>query len=1150
MADKKSFVHLHLHTDYSVLDGALRVKDAVKKAAEWGMPALAMTDHGNLHGAVAFYKAATQAGVKPIIGMEAYLTSGKMTERIKTGRGGESLFHLVLLAKDEVGYSNLIQLSSKAYLDGFYYKPRLDRETIAQYSQGLIGMSACIKGEIPSAIAEQDTEKAKRLCGEYREIFGEGNFYLEVQENGMMEQKLVNEGLLKLSQSESLPLVATNDCHYLLREDNEAQDLLLCIQTGKALDDPNRMRFSSDQFYFKSPEEMTAQLGQFPGAIENTLVIADRCNFQMPLGAMHMPNFPLPEGDSRTVFEYLRDLVYQGAERKYGQLTDEIKERIEFELGVIHRMEYDSYFLIVWDFIRYAEENDVSVGPGRGSAAGSIVAYALNITNIEPLENQLLFERFLNPDRVSPPDIDIDFSDKTRSKIIKYVSEKYGEENVSQIATFGRLKAKNAIKDVGRALGFSVSECDKITKLMPNDLKLTVKSALESVAELREIEASEDRYRKLFRLAQKLEGLVRQTGVHAAGMIISDQKLSTLAPLMRANTGDVCAQFEKDALEDIGLIKMDFLGLKTLSFIDECLYLLKQDGIEVDIRNIAFDDEKTFQLLSQGDTDGVFQVESSGMKDLLRKLAPQAFADVIPLIALYRPGPLGSGMVDDFVQRRHGRVQFEYDHELLEPILKDTYGVILYQEQVMQVVHKFGGLTLAQADLMRRAMGKKKKEIVDEMEKKFLDGAEAQGISRKLAKKIFDLIGHFGGYGFNKSHSAAYAVLVYQTAYLKANYPQHFMAALLTSEKDNSDKVRQYMISARESGIKVLPPCVNESLERFIVSKDSIRFGLGAVKSIGSVAVQAIVDERINGGAFPDLMDFCQRVGANGINTKNVETLIRCGAFDCLGAKRSQLLAVAKGVMERANSLRQDQLSGQGSLFEVMSDEPHNEMPALPEIDEMDRGDLLRSERELLGVYLTGHPLDACMEEIGRISNITTKSMKEQESLIGLRMLGLISYVKLKMTKRGDRMAIIGFEDLHGTCEIVVYPELYQSSIDLLKEEKVVCIEADGEWRNDEVNLIASTIVSLDEIRIRLIQSLHLLLDLSEIRNGLFSQLEFALGRNQGGTPVIFHIRTSKEEIVVRPGARIKVKPGPALTAGLEQLINNDRFYYGYRSLK
>lgn len=1150
MVKDKSFVHLHLHSDYSVLDGALRISDAVAKAAEWEMPALALTDHGNLHGAITFYRTACKAGIKPIIGMEAYVTPGKMTDKSKSeGRGGENLYHLVLLAKDEAGYRNLIRLSSKAYLEGFYYKPRVDKEILAQHSDGLIAMTACLKGEIPYLISEGELEKAKAACCQYRDIFGKDNLYLEVQENGMPEQRLVNEGLVKLSNSEGIPLVATNDCHYLLRSDNEAQDLLLCIQTGKALEDPDRLRFSSDQFYFKSPEEMIQQLGSIPGAIDNTMAIAERCNLKLDLGTLHMPSFPLPDGETKDACEYLREQVYKGAKRRYQDLTDEIRERIEFELEVIHRMKFDSYFLIVWDFVRYARENGVSVGPGRGSAAGSIVAYCLYISDIEPLQNNLLFERFLNPDRVSPPDIDIDFSDQTRGKVIRYVTEKYGEEYVSQIATFGTLKAKNAIRDVGRAIGVSRAECDRITKLMPPDPNLTLEAALTN-AELRQIAESDELHKRLFRLAARLEGLIRQTGVHAAGMIISDRKLSDVVPLMRANKGEVCAQYEKGDLEEIGLIKMDFLGLKTLSFIDECLRILKKDGIELDLLALPDEDAATYELLGRGDTDGVFQLESSGMKDMLRKMGPRVFSDIVALIALYRPGVLGSGMAEDFVRRKNGLEPIKYDHELLEPILRETYGIILYQEQVMQIAHKMGGLTLAEADLMRRAMGKKDKDKLLKMQEKFIEGAIAKGVPKATATKVFELIGHFGGYGFNKSHSAAYAVLVYQTAYLKANYPLHFIAALLTSEKDNSEKLRRYMLSAREMNIQILPPCVKLSGERFSVSDGAIRFGIGGIKNVGEAAVQAVLQERDQGGAFTSLMDFCQRVGFEGVNSKVLETLIRSGAFDCFGGKRSQLLAVQKEILDRAGALRQDQEIGQNSLFEMMSDgAPHDEMPPLPDMPELERRELLRDEKQLLGVYISGHPLDAYAQEIRMLCNASSSTVAEEGERKGLKMVGLVTSPTRKLTKKGDAFMIFKLEDLHGSVEVVAYSEVYAASSHLLKEDCVVYLEGDAELRREELSLVASKITSFEEARIRLIRTLHIVLELGELDNGVFSKLEFALGKNPGSVPIVFHVHLSEdEEVLIRAGGQVRVKPGQPLNGRLQELISENRYYYEYGS--
>ncbi len=791
MAEHARFVHLHVHTEYSLLDGACRLKDLVKAARDYHMPALAITDHGNMFGAIDFYRAAMARGVKPIIGCEVYVAPQSRFEKsLKPGK--ETSYHLVLLAKDETGYKNLLKLASVAYLEGFYYKPRVDKEILAKYHEGLIALSGCLKGEIPILVLDNKIEEAKRVALEYKGIFGQENFFLELHDHGIEEQKRVNTKLISMGRELGIGLVATNDCHYIRKQDANAHDILLSIQTATTIDDPNRLKFSTEEFYLKSPEEMRELFHHIPEAIENTIRIAERCNLELKFGETLLPHYRPPEG--YTLDDYLAELCHKGLKVRYPQVTPEIEERLEHELKIIRDTGYASYFLIVWDFIQIAKSKGIAVGPGRGSAPGSLVAFSLGITSLDPLKHDLLFERFLNPERITMPDIDIDFADDRRDEVISYVIKKYGKENVAQIATFGTMKARAVVRDVGRSLKFSYSEVDRIAKLIPPEIGMTIERALRTVPELKEITKKNEKVKKLVDIAKSLEGLVRHASTHAAGIVISKEPLTNYVPLFKGARDEVATQYAMGPLEAIGLLKMDFLGLRNLTVIGNTLKILKEkENIDIDMDKIPLDDEKTFHLLKKAHTVGVFQIESSGMRDLLKKLKPEEFSDIVALIALYRPGPMGSGMTDDFIRRKHGLIPIEYLHPQLEPILKDTYGVILYQEQVMRIASDLAGFTMAKADLLRQAMGKKISVLLDRQRKEFVEGAVKNEISRNIANRIFDLISHFAGYGFNKSHSSAYALISYQTAYLKANYPLYYMAALLTSEMNNTDKLIKYI---------------------------------------------------------------------------------------------------------------------------------------------------------------------------------------------------------------------------------------------------------------------------------------------------------------------------------------------------------------------
>ncbi len=959
------FVHLHQHSQYSLLDGACKLPELIRRAVELKFPAIALTDHGNMFGAIEFYQEAIKQGVKPIIGVEAHIAPTSRFDKASHGIKDAS-FHLTILAKNEKGYRNLMKLVTIGYLEGFYYKPRMDKEVLKKYGEGLIGLSGCLEGEVPYYLRNDQMNEALRAIHDYQEIFGKDDFYLEIYDHGIEEQKKVVTKYLELSRELKIPLVATNDVHYIHRSDAEAHDALLCIGTGTTIDEPNRMKYATDQFYLKSAEEMTELFKSVPEAIENTLQIAQRCNLELDFTKTYLPRFDPPPG--KTKEQYLYELCEEGIKKKIGGISPEYKTRLDYEISIIQSMKYVSYFLIVWDFIHYAKEKNIPVGPGRGSAAGSLVAFALGITDIDPIRNGLIFERFLNPERVSMPDIDIDFCYERRDEVIDYVRKKYGQENVAQIITFGTMMARAAVRDVGRVMGLSYQEVDRIAKLIPAELNITLDQALKTEPKLRELAETDPRITKLLETSRALEGLTRHASTHAPGVVRSDVPLTDYTPLFK--TGDqVTTQYSMTALEKIGLLKMDFLGLKTLTVIDEtCKIIKRRQGIDVLIREIPFDDSKTYDLLSRGETFGVFQLESSGMRDILKKMKPRKFEDIVALLALYRPGPIGSGMVDDFIRRKHNPSLIKYDHPVLESILKETYGVILYQEQVMQIVSKVAGFSLAKADSLRKAIGKKIPEVMEREKQSFLEGAKKNGIHERIAEKIWNLIEYFAGYGFNKSHSAAYAFLSYQTAYLKANFPVEFMTALLTAEKDNTDKIVRHIEEAKRLSIEVLPPSVNESYLEFTClltkpgedpSRGTIRFGLSAVKNVGSTAIESIIATRVKDGPFGSFYDFTERVDLRVCNRKVLESLIKCGAFDGFDLYRSQLVAMLDQALDMGGKLQRDRQIGQLSFIDNLHSEKGTKLGVrdIPNVPEWPESQLLAYEKELLGFYVSSHPL-------------------------------------------------------------------------------------------------------------------------------------------------------------------------------------------------
>lgn len=1050
------FVHLHVHTEYSLLDGAARIKEVVATAKTLGMPALAITDHGSMFGIVDFYKACQKEGVKPLLGCEVYMAPRTMKDRVP--HVDDHLYHLTLLAENEKGYRNLLKLVSLAYIEGFYYKPRLDKETLARYSEGLIALSGCVAGEVAELALEGQLDKARVTAGEYRDIFGPGNYYLELQDHGLPEQATINRRLIEIAGELQIPLVATNDVHYVKREHAEMQDILLCIQTGKTVDDPGRLRFQSDELYLKSAEEMAAKFGELPEALKNTLIIAERCNVELAFGRLHLPDYPIPEG--KTPDTYLEELCRQGVKWRYGEITEPVRQRLEYELKVIRQMGYAAYFLIVWDFIHFARSRGIPVGPGRGSAAGSLVAYLLGITNLDPLKYGLLFERFLNPDRVSMPDVDVDLCFERRGEVISYVTSRYGADRVAQIATFGTMMARAAIRDVGRVLNIPYAEVDRVAKLVPAELHITIERALQESPELREVYEQNAQIKKVLDLAALLEGMPRHASTHAAGLVITREPLTHYLPLYKAADGPVTTQFAKDQIEELGLLKMDLLGLRTLTVIAETLRLISKNGGPVlDIDSIPLNDAKTFELLCAGETTGVFQLESSGMRAILKDLRPEAFEDIVALVALYRPGPLGSGMVEDFIKRKHGVKKITYLHPALEPILRDTYGVILYQEQVMRIASDLAGFTLGEADLLRRAMGKKKPEIIAGLRSQFIKGAVKKGCAPDVAGQIFDLVEYFAGYGFNKSHSAAYALVAYQTAYLKANYRAEYMAALLTSVRDNTDKIAAYVEECRRMGIEVLPPDINESEKDFTVVGGKIRFGLAAIKNVGVGAVEVIIRERQEKGLFRSYADFCRRLDTRVINKRVLESLIKSGAFDSLGHRRAQLMVMVDNALELAGQASRERANGQLSLLDFWGDYTGDAFSlALPDIDEYPQGQLLAMEKEALGLYISGHPLFEYREVFGRQTTATVAEAREMGPDSPVVLGGMITAVKKITTRKGELMARCLFEDLTGSCEVVFFTRVYQEYKKLLKPDQVVILRGRVNVGDEEVKITAEEV--------------------------------------------------------------------------------------------
>ena len=1133
------FVHLHVHSQYSLLDGACALETLVAKAKEYRMPALAVTDHGNLFGAIDFYTLAMKEGVKPIIGCEMYIAPGSRFEKSNQDSSYEGASHITLLAKDQAGYKNLIKLVSAGYLEGFYYKPRIDRELFAQHSRGLIALSGCLNCEVAKALLDGDEGRARETAGWYMEVLGRESYFLEVQDHGMPEQKRVNEGILRLAKALELPIVGTNDLHYPAKEDARAHEVLLCIQTGKTIKDKDRWRFSTDQFYFKSPDEMKRLFADLPEAAKNTISVAERCNLTLEFGQIRLPKYQVPEGF--TLETYLEHLAWQGLKVRYPAANAEVETRLKYELGIIRKTGFSGYFLIVWDFIKFAKDSGIAVGPGRGSAAASLVAYCLGITNIDPLRYGLIFERFLNPERISMPDMDIDFSDDRRDEVIDYVGRKYGPDNVAQIITFGTMGAKAVIRDVGRGLGMPYSDVDKIAKLVPNRLNISLDEAIAESPPLAEAVRSRPEVEELWQVARSLEGLTRHASTHAAGVVISDEPLIELVPLYKdPKAGSKpTTQYAMGSIEKIGLLKMDFLGLRTLTEIVNTLELIASGrGERIKIEEISLDDPATFHLLGEARTFGVFQLESSGMRDLLRRLRPERLEDIIAMVALYRPGPMA--MIDEYINRKHGKVKITYDHPLMEPILKESYGVMIVQEQVMRIASELGGFSMGEADMLRKAMGKKNPEIMDRQRKKFIDGAKAKGIPTRTAEKIFDRMAPFAGYGFNKPHATAYALLAYQTAYLKTHYPIEFMAALLTSWMADTDKIVKYIDECRQMGITVLPPDVNESDSSFAVVGDKLRFGLAAIKNVGETAIQSILATRRDKGRLRSLFDFCERVDLRLVNKRVIESLIKCGAFDSLGSARAQLMAVVDKAMEAASHAQRERIHGQGSLLDVL--EPNGGLgrqePALPAIPEWSRNQRLAAEKETLGFYVTGHPLSEYREIIARQAAVTTDRLSSCLDKETVTLCAIVAAIKEITTKNGERMAFVTLEDLAGTVEAIAFPELYKANLLFLVKDAAVLVRGQVDIGEEVVKLLLTEVKPLSALGGNGAPVVEITVEGAKLSIERLVELKSILSRFPGSSCLRLHLNvTADAQVTIAASSEMTVTLNESLKQEVEALL-------------
>ncbi len=1153
-----NFVHLHTHTQYSLLDGAIRIPDLIKQAEKFEMPAVAITDHGTMYGAIEFYKEAKKGkgNVKPIIGCEVYVAPTKLN--IKNVKEKKA-YHLVLLAKNITGYKNLCKMVTIANIEGFYYKPRVDKDLLKEYSEGIVALSACLAGEIPNHILNGNFKKAKETIKEYATIFGEDNFFLEIQDNDLEDQEKVNSFLIEASKEESLGLVLTNDCHYLKKEDSFAHEVLLCIQTASKINDKKRFKFNTEELYFKSFDNINDSFKELPGAISNTLHIANMCNVEFDFETYHFPQYSADTSlDIDAEFE---KKVEEGFKKRIEILKDKdnfslekYEERLKYEIKVIKEMGFCGYFLIVADFIGYAKNNKIPVGPGRGSAAGSLVAYSLNITELDPLEYGLFFERFLNPGRKSMPDIDVDFCIRNRSRVLEYVIEKYGfgkkdkDAFVAQIGTFGTLKEKNTIRDVGRALDVPLSEIDRIAKLVPYGSK-SIEDAIKNVPELQKAEEENEEIRKVLEISKKLEGLSRHSGTHAAGVVISDKKLTEYMPLYMGgkNKDVITTQYDMHCVENLGLIKFDFLGLKNLTIIDDCKLLLKERKKEVpDFTKIDLNDEKTYKLLQAGNTLGVFQLESDGMRSLLTKAKPQKFDEIIAIISLYRPGPLEAKITDAFVARKLGKEKTTYLIPELESILKDTYGFIIYQEQVMQIAAKVANYSMQESDDLRKAMGKKKESLMNENKNVFISRAIENGIAKEKATKLFNDIKEFAGYGFNKSHGAAYALISFQTAYLKAHYPKEFMAALLTNEMDNTDNIIKHITNCREQGIDVLPPSINESSDKFIVVGDSIRFGLSAIKNVGEMAAKIIVKERKK-KKFTSIFDFCKRISSQTkVNKRVIEALIKSGAFDCTKNKRSQLIEVVEKAIKYGNKAQKksERNVTQPALFELPEEEKAKEIPELPGIEEYENKLLLQFEKESLGFYITGHPMLKHRHIELKFADTTTKDLKERYEDSKVKICGYIkNFKEIETKEKKDKMAFVTMEDMYGTFETVVFPKVYKKAKKNIKEDNVIFIIGNVQKRQNSTQIIANELYPIKSIN-TLLSKVVIVIKEQKARDdkAFLQKLLTILKKHKGGCNITICVKLISDDIVkVKTGDEFKINPTEEFCKEIETFLEDNQ---------
>ncbi|MBN1495316.1 MAG: DNA polymerase III subunit alpha [Spirochaetes bacterium] len=1136
------FVHLHNHTDYSILDGAIKVDKLVKKAQSLGMDAVAITDHGNMFGAIDFYQTARKAGIKPIIGEEFYMAPGsRFVKESSRSNGEETSYHLILLAKNITGYRNLMKLSSVAYTEGFYYRPRIDFEVLEQNHEGLVCATACLGGQVPSLILKGKVSEARDLVGRFKELFGRDNFYLELQYHGIREQETVNRELVKIGVDMDIPLIATNDAHYVDKDDARSHEVLLCVQTGKLMKDADRMKFPSDEFYLKSHDEMKALFYDYPDAIFNTRKIAEMVELELELGRPILPNFEVPEGFNLDT--YLRSLVLEGAQARYGTtIPEEVRKRIEYELSVITKMRFSGYFLIVWDVIKHSRSRGIPVGPGRGSAAGSMVSYCLGITALDPLRYDLLFERFLNPERNEMPDMDLDFCADRRDEVIDYVRLRYGDDHVSQIITFNKMKAKAVIKDVARAMDIPFQRANEISKLIEEK---ELQDTLSRSKEFQALYRDRDMGKELIDTSLKLEGLNRSAGRHAAGIVISRGPLTDYVPLYMDKDGVVSSQFEKNALEKAGLVKMDFLGLKNLTIIDKCLRLIRETaGKDLDIETIPLDDRDTYRLLQKADTKGVFQLESGGMQTLLRRLGPTCFEDIIAIVALFRPGPLNSGMADDFIKRKRDPKQVQYPHPSLDPVLRDTLGVVVYQEQVMRISQIIAGFTMPEADRLRKAMGKKDMAIIDALEEKFLKGAQKNSISKDLAESLYDMIKKFGEYGFNKSHSAAYALVAYQTAYLKAHYPLQYMTSLLSAQPDRQDDVIQYINDCRGAGIEVLPPSVNRSCYDFTIEGKAIRFGLSAIKGLGEKAIESIVEARKRAGTFRNMKEFLENVDSMTVNRGVFESLIKAGAMDCLHDNRAQLFASIDIILETGRRLQEDRASGQGNLFggEVSpgaASEHHIDFITVPEWHDNEK---LLHEKEVLGLYISGHPLARFEKEIRMFSSVSIANLTGEHNGRNVSIVGILANLQVKRAqKTGKRYALAELEDMESSVGVIFFDKVLTKHEPVIMSGQPVMISGVVEAESDTLKkIIVNGVKSLKEVRQESISALHIRLDAIGVDDDILKRMESIFSRHRGECPIFFHVKAKDGEKVIRAHPTFNIRPSDGLVKDLSQVVGQD----------